>query len=314
MTEWPPSEGALDAALAASLEELLGDTPFELRWSLTGGAAVRVHAPHGPVSPRHAEGPEPEAPWSASARCGAATAWLLAPRAPDAAAGAALQTVVDRHTALVLQRLAVHRAALGHDLLEALTHRLRTDVTTLQAVADGALMGMFPATERDEVSREVKDVGRESQRRLSAAREAMSALDPDAACEPEPIADALRAELDGANLGIPVEPPAGETPRAALPAPGWGACARLLAETLASDPRLGGSAAVVRIAPDPLGWAIDAGPRADGGRPAGWTARTLGPLAGAGHIAAAGGGAACAMAVDEDRILVRLRVPAAASL
>jgi hypothetical protein len=265
------------------------------------------------VAARHAEPPDPVAPWSATVRCGTAVGWLLAARPPGGDVQAALQAAVDRHTALVLQRLALHRAQLGNDLLEALTHRLRTDVTTLQAVAEGTLMGLFTGPERDEVAREVKDVGREAQRRLSAAREAMSALDPRAPCEPEPIAELLRAELEGAGAAVRVEEPAGETPRAALRRPGWSACARLLAEALANDARLG-SGAVVRIAPDPLGWAVDAGPRTHGGlRLVDWTARSLGPLAGAGHIVATGGGSAALAQLEGDRILVRLRVPAAAS-
>jgi hypothetical protein len=312
MTEWPPSAGAVDPEVAASLEALLAGTPFELRWSLTSCAAVRVLAPHGPVAARHAEPVEPGAPFCATARCGAATGWLLAARAPAAPVEAALRAAVDRHSALVLQRLATHRATVGSDLLEALTHRLRTDVTTLQAVAEGTLMGLFTGPERDEVAREVKEVGREAQRRLTAAREAMSALDPSAACDPEPIAEALRAELEGAGATATVEEPAGEQAHAALPAPGWGACARLLAEALASDARFGGPGTVVRIAPDPLGWAIDAGPPGTG-RPDRWTARVLGALAGAGHIAAAGGGSACAAILDGDRIQVRLTVPAAPS-
>jgi signal transduction histidine kinase len=274
MTGWPASPGTVDADVAAPLHTLLAPTPFELRWSLLGTAAVRVLG--GPVAPAHAEAPDLAG--SAVARCGTATGWLLATDPPP---GAALQAAVDRHTALVLQRLAAHRAALVSDLLEALTHRLRTDVATLQAVAEGVLAGMFSEPERAEIAPEVRDVGREAQRRLSAAREAMSALAPDGDREPEPIADVLRAELDAAGLSLDVETPAGERPRAALP---------------------------------PLGWAIEAGPPTGAGRPAGWTARALGPLAGAGHIAAAGGGAACAAGVEEDGLRVRLTVPAAPSL
>jgi hypothetical protein len=309
MTRWPPSPGAIDAGVAAALTTSVGTAPFELRWSLTGAAAVRVLAPHGPVAAAHAAPPDPAAPWSASARCGTAIGWLLATAAP--ATGATLQGTVDRHTALVLQRLSTHRAALTSDLLEALTHRLRTDVTTLQAVAEGMLADMFRDAERAEIAREVKDVGREAQQRLSAAREAMTALLPGPAREPEPIADLLRAEFDGASLPVAVEEPAGERPRAALPPPGWAACARLLAEALSMDARLGGEHATVRIAPDPLGWAVEAG-RDGPEHPGGWHARTLGSLAGAGHIVVAGGGAACA-AHDADQLRVRLTVPAAPS-
>jgi signal transduction histidine kinase len=308
MTGWPPSPGIVDPGIAAALEAAFGGIPFELRWSLAGTAAVRVLG--GPLAPAHAEGPDPAAPWSAVARCGSATGWLLA---ADAPAAIALDAAVDRHTALVLQHLAAHRAALAGDLLEALTHRLRTDVATLQAVAEGTLAGMFTGPERAEVAREVRDVGHEAQRRLSAAREAMTALAPDTR-EPEPIADVLRAELDGAGCAVDIDAPAGERPRAALPASAWGACARMLAEALTTDPRLGGDGAAIRITPDPLGWAIAAGPRSGTTRPADWTRRALGPLAGAGYIAAAGGGAACAAVVEADGLQVRLTVPAAPSL
>jgi hypothetical protein len=175
------------------------------------------------------------------------------------------------------------------------------------------LVGVLGDAEHDEVAREVREVGREAQRRLSAAREAMTALLPSDAREPEPIADALRAELDGLGAANRVDEPAGEQPRAALPGPGWAACARLLAAALASDERLGGSAATVRIAPDPLGWAVDAGPDGDV-RPVAWTTRVLGPLASAGHIAVAGGGSACAAELAGGRLRVRLTVPGRASL
>ncbi len=307
MTGWPASPGTVDADVAAPLHARFGPARFELRWSLLGTAAVRVLG--GPVAPAHAEAPDVAR--SAVARCGTATGWLLTTEAPD---GAAVQAAVDRHTALVLQRLATHRATLASDLLEALTHRLRTDVATLQAVAEGMLAGMFSEPERAEIAREVKDVGREAQRRLSAAREAMSALAPGGDREPEPIADVLHAELEAAGLTLDVEVPAGERPRAALPPPGWAACARMLAEALATDARLGGDGAAIRVVPDPLGWAIEAGPPTRTGRPAGWTARALGALAGAGHIAAAGGGAADAAGVGEDGLRVRLTVAAAPSL
>jgi hypothetical protein len=303
----------VDAEIAAGLRTALGPAPFELRWSLAGNTAVRVLAPNGPVALRHAEAPDQAAPWSAPARCGTAAGWLLAPEPSGGAADAALRAAVDRHTALVLQRLAAHRAALESDLLEALTHRLRTDVATLQAVAEGTLAVMFSDAERAEVAREVGDVGREAQRRLSAAREAMTALQPTGPREPEPIGDLLRDELDGAGVAISVAEPAGERARAALPAPGWAACARIVAEALATDPRLGGDHAAVRIVPDPLGWAVDAG-HPGAGRPSGWTVRALGALAGAGHVTAAGGGTACAAALEPDAVCVRLTVPAAPSL
>jgi signal transduction histidine kinase len=317
MTEWPPSPYAVAHDVAAPLGALFAAAPFELRWSLAGTAAVRVLAPHGPVAARHAEPDDPAAPWSASARCGSAVGWLLAgepPVAGVAAGRAAIQAAVDRHTALVLQRLTAERAALGSELLEALTHRLRTDVTTLQAVAEGTLAGLFSAAEREEVAREVKEVGREAQRRLSAAREAMTALQPATATDPVPIAEALRSELEGLSAAVAVREPEGERPRAALPGAGWAACARMLADALANDARLGGPDAVVTIVDDPGGWAIVAGPAAAEGRPIAWTERMLGPLAGAGHVAAAGGGSAAAAELDGDALVVRLTVPAAPSL
>ena len=311
---WPPSPGAVAPEVAAALGALFSGAPFELRWSLGGATAVRVLG--GPVAPRHAEPADPAAPWAVRARCGTAAGWLLAahpPAAGDDAAHAALQAVVDRHTALVLQRLAAGRAALGSDLLESLTHRLRTDITTLQAVAEGMLAGVFGAGEREEVAREVKAVGREAQRRLSAAREAMTALQPAEGRAPEPIAAVLRAELDGLGLAPAVDEPGDERALALLPAPGWAACARMLAAALAGDPRLGGDDAAVDIAPDPAGWAVVAGPSPGEGRPIAWTERVLGPLAGAGHVAAAGGGAAAAAELDGDRLRVRLIVPAGAT-
>jgi signal transduction histidine kinase len=317
MTEWPPSPGAVAPDVAAPLGALFAADPFELRWSLTGTAAVRVLAPHGPVAARHAEPNDPAAPWCASARCGTAVGWLLAgepPVAGVAAGRAALQAAVDRHTALVLQRLAAERAAMGSELLEALTHRLRTDVTTLQAVAEGTLAGLFSDAEGEEVAREVKEVGREAQRRLSAAREAMTALRPAAASEPAQIAETLRSELDGLGAAVAVHEPAGELPRAALPGAGWAACARMLAKALATDPRLGGAEAAITIVADPVGWAVVAGPAAAEGRPIAWTERMLGPLAGAGHVAVAGGGSAAAAELDGDGLVVRLTVPAAPSL
>src|SRR5215212_9705117 len=310
MTVWPAYAGAPGADVAAPLLACFAGEPFELRWSLAGTAAARVLAPAGPVAAKHAEPPDPPAPWSAGARCGAAAGWLLAPAPPANDAAAALQAAVDRHTALVLQRLAAHRGALLSDLLEVLTHRLRTDVTTLQAVAEGTLMGLFAGAEREEVAREVKEVGRAAQRQLTAAREAMSALAGDGPRAPEPIAALLRAELEGAGVAVRIEEPEAEQAHAALPAPGWAACARLLAEALATDSRLAG--ATVRIAPDPLGWTVDAGAPVEG-RPAGWSTRRLGALAGAGHIAAAGGGTACSAQDGDDRILVRLTVPAGPS-
>src|SRR4051794_4172745 len=114
--------------------EDLATSGFELRFDLAGRAAVRVAG--GPVAPRHVEPVPPAAPWVAEARCGPAAGWLLAQAAPadPEAARARLQRAVERETAHRLQAAAQAAAPLAADLLERLTHRLRTDVTTLQAV------------------------------------------------------------------------------------------------------------------------------------------------------------------------------------
>ena len=222
--------------------------PFELRYALHGRAAVRVHAPRGPVAARHVEPPDVTAPWIATARCGDAAGWLLAGAAPVGGADrarAALRSVVDRHTALELQQLETARAAFAADLLEALTHRLRTDVSTLQAVAEGALAGIFTPDELEQIPAELKSAGGEAQRRLSQAREVMGALHPEAPWRAEPVAGALEAELEGAGAALRVLGVNGEVPLALGRGTGWSACARLLAAALARDTRLGGEQAVV---------------------------------------------------------------------
>ena len=156
---------------AQSLAALFDGARFELRFSLDGRAAVRVLG--GPVAARHAEPPDPAAPWSARATCGDAVGWLLAERAPAGEAHAVLQRAVDRHSSLLLQRIAAHRGAIAADLLESVTHRLRTDISALQVIADGALTAPFEDDERSQVRAEVGEVGAEAQRRLSAFREAM---------------------------------------------------------------------------------------------------------------------------------------------
>jgi hypothetical protein len=298
---------------ADRLGELLGDGAFELRFSLTGDAAVRVLAPRGPVAPRHAEPPDPPAPWSAAARCGTAVGWLLADRPPaDAAeASAALGCAVQRRCALALQRAAAARSAMTAELLEDLTHRLSTDVSALGTVAAGAAMGMFGASELELLPQELRDVGEEAQRRISDAREVMATLEPGARREPEPLVDTLRAELAGAGADAPITAADGELAMALVPGAGWSACARVLAAALAGDARLAG--ATVDVRPHPDGWCVTAGARAPGGDPLPWTERALGSLVHVGRIAVAGGGAATATSVAGDRIRIELTVPAAPS-
>src|ERR687892_247162 len=110
---------------ARVLAPLLDGARFELRFSLGGHAAVRALAPAGAVAPRHAEPPDPPAPWSARAECGDAAGWLLAERVPtdDALARLVLQRAVDRHSSLLLQRIAAQRGVMAADMVEAATHR-----------------------------------------------------------------------------------------------------------------------------------------------------------------------------------------------
>jgi hypothetical protein len=297
-------------AAAAALQELFGETPFELRYALDGRAAVRACG--GPLAPRHAEAVPPPAPWVARACCGDAAGWLLAaaPPAEPERAGALLARAVERHSALRLERLAVQRAALAGDLLERLTHGLRTDVSTLQAVAEGAAAGVFDAAELGELPAEIAGVGRAAQRELSAAREVMTALAPAAPPAPEPLLATLRDELEAASVAVAVADVAGECPRVLVPGAGWSACARLLAEALAGDDRLAGAS--VGVSADPDGWSVRAG-AAGAGSPEPWTGRALGTLAAAGHIAAAAGGSADAERLADGGLRIRLTMPAAPS-
>jgi hypothetical protein len=233
---------------AAELEPLFGAT-FELRFALRpGGAAVRVHG--GPVAPRHAEARDPAAPWAVRAECGACAGWLLAAGEPtDAArARAVLQRAVERHAALRLQALAEAAAALTAELLERLTHRLRTDVSTLQTVAVGAATGAFSAAELAALPGELASTGAEAQRRLSAAREVMAALAPHHPAEPEPLLEVLAGELDAAGVDAALPEARGEEAMALVAGPGWGACARLLADACQGPE--------VSLAPHPDGWAV----------------------------------------------------------
>jgi hypothetical protein len=302
----------MDAA-AADLRSEFGTVPFELRFSLSGRAAVRVLAPAGPVAPRHAEPPDPEAPWSVAATCGAAAGWVVAagPPADPPRATAVLQRAVDRRTALAGQRLLTERSAMSADVLESLTHRLRTDVSALMAVAEGALSGMFADEEHGEVRAELKSMGFETQRRLSLARTVMTVLAP-ADADPEPLLDVLYTEFEGAGVATLPPPVPGERPMALVPGAGWSACARLLAGALAGDERLGGPDAVVSVRPVPDGWSVCAGTPADA-TPAAWTARALGELVHAGHIAVAAGGRAAVLRSEAGGLRVVLTVPAAPS-
>jgi signal transduction histidine kinase len=273
---------------------------FELRFSVGGQVAVRVLAPAGPVAPRHAEPPDPDAPWSVRASCGDAVGWLLAsaPPADEAAARDALQRAVDRHSSLVLQRIAAQRGEMAADLLETVTHRLRTDISALQVIAEGALAAPFDDDERPHVQADVAGVGAEAQRRLSATRDVIASLHPRAERAPEP----LIAVLEGAGMRTSVAAVRGEVPMALVS--GWSTCARLLA----ADQRLAGAAVVVR--PDSDGWSLVAGSTA--GEPVPWSERALGELAHAGAIVVAAGGSAEAWRA-EGRLSVRLIVPAAPS-
>src|SRR5689334_25296902 len=105
----------------------LATSGIEVRFDLAGRAAVRVAG--GPAAPRHVEPVPPPAPWVAQARCGAATGWLLAREAPadPEALQERLQHAVDRETAVRWQAAGQAVAPLAADLLERLTHRLRTD-------------------------------------------------------------------------------------------------------------------------------------------------------------------------------------------
>jgi signal transduction histidine kinase len=268
---------------AAELSPLFADGAFELRFALLrGGAAVRVGG--RPVTARHAERPDPPAPWSARATCGSAAGWLLAQRAPadPVAAELVLERAVARHTAVRLQRLADVRAALTAELLERLTHRLRTDVSTLQAVAEGAASGLFGPEELAELPAELARTGAQAQRRLSAAREVMAAFAAARPPEPEPLLAVLEDEL-----GATTASPPGEEPLALVPGPGWSACARLLGEAFAGAPPH------VAIAAHRDGWALAVGGDGDPE-----------PLLHVALILAAGGGSAAG---------VNLVVPAAPS-
>ena len=262
----------------------VGSSDFELRFDLAGRAAVRFSG--GPVARRHVEPVPPVAPWVAEARCGDAAGWLLAREAPEdpEAARALLARTVEREAALRAQALRRNVSALTTDLLERLTHRLRTDVTTLQAVADGAIAGLFEPEDLEQLPGELRRTSREALERLTAAREVMRAHDPGARREPESIVDTLRAELEAAGRAAIVDGPSDEHPLTLVPGPGWAACAR----ALAADARL----EMFAVGPNPAGWSVTAGAS---GTPVEWTERTVGELVYVGHILAAAGGSAVVM-------------------
>jgi hypothetical protein len=299
----------LDEA-AAALAPLFGRTPFELRYAPDGGAAVR--AVGGPVAPRHAEPAPPEAPWVVQARCGDAVGWLLAaePPADEGRPGALLQEVVAHHTALRLQRLAAERSALSADLLEHLTHRLRTDVSTLGSVAEGAARSLFAPSELASLPAALAEVCDTAQGELSAAREFMTVLDPQAPVAPEPLVETLEAELAVAGAEATVADGAAERARTRIPGAGWRACAQRLAEALAGDERLAG--ARLEVTPDAEGWRV--GTAARTGEPLPWLGRVPDGLAAAGRLAVAAGGAVRAALDRDNRLSIALTVPAAASV
>jgi hypothetical protein len=284
----------------AQLAPLFAGGAFELRFALGGGAAVRTHG--GPVAPRHAEAPDAAAPWSAHAQCGEAVGRLLATAAPTDPdrAQAVLERAVERYAALRLQALARDRAAMSAELLDRLTHRLRTDVSTLQIVAEAASTGLLEAAEMAELPAELARTGAQAQGLLSAARDVMRAFAASARPEPEPLLEVLARELEAAGAPAPVLEVPGERPMALIPDPGWAACARLLA---------GGELAV---APHPDGWAVSAGPPGDG-EPVGWTEQRLGERFYAGLFVVAGGGSAGAVALAGGGLRVNLVLPAAPS-
>jgi hypothetical protein len=313
-----PTAAAPAPALAQAAQELktlFGEAGFELRFSLHGRSAVRVWGDGPPVARRHAEATDPQAPWSTRAAAGHAVGWLLADGAPaqQAAAHELLQRAVERHTALALEAQAARRAAVMAEALEVLTHRLRTDVSTLQAVAEGALAGAFEPDESDAVIHEVQGVGAEAQRRLSDARELMTVLAAHGEDRQEPLVEVLRAELEGTGVSAPVASVDGEDPMALVPGAGWAAIARRIAAVLAEDGRLRGDGARVAVLPDPEGWRVTAGGAGPVLREAAWTRQTVGPLVHAGELAVAAGGWASAAELEGDGLRVALTVPAAPS-
>ena len=285
------------------LAEHFGATAFELRYDAFGRCAVRVAG--GGVLKRHVEPAPPTAPWTAEARCGASVGWLLAAAAPadPAPVISRLQTLVARRTAFVRERQALALAALDADLIERLTHRLRTDVMTLSAVAEGALEGVF-ADDAAAVVTEIRRTSAEAQRRITDARAVMTTLAAGADGRPDPIATTLRAELEGAGrTDVAVTVAGEEEPWARIGGAGWATCARLLA----AEPHW----ERIAVEPDEGGWRVTATGAGERGRPIAWSHRELGALTPAGHIAVAAGGHASAERNAAGSMRITLIVPAA---
>lgn len=305
---------------AAALSARFGTAAVELRYCPRREvAAVRVAAHPRPVLARHAEPPDPPAPWTAAAECGSAVGWVLAEGPPDDpdAVRAVLTRAVERHTALRLQQRAVQARALGADLLEGLTHRLLTDVVTLESVADGALSGAYDNEETEDIRHGLRRLRADALERLAGARDVMSSLRPDAPLRPEPLVATLTEEFAICDVTPRFEVPPDELPTVLVPGVGWSTCARLLAGALATDPRLGGADATVSVAPHPDGWCVRAGPAGadppSHDEPPSWTETMVGDLLHAGDLAAMAGGAACAYPLSDDGLVVELLVPAAPS-
>ncbi|HEY4098338.1 MAG TPA: hypothetical protein VGM33_22630 [Baekduia sp.] len=311
-----PVVGLPSSAAVRGLGALFAGEAFELRFSVSGRAAVRLWALRGPVAARHAESTAPVAVWSASARCGGAVGWLLAGRAPEDERGVRelLQRTVDRHCALVLQRLVARGAGVGADLLDGLTHGLRTDVSTLQTLAEALARGVLEESELVEIPGRLAAVGGPAQRRLSAVREVMPVLEggggAGARRPPEPLEETLRAELDGAGARVAIAGAAGERPMVGIPGAGWAACARRLAGALAHDERLGGERAAVTVSPHPDGWAVTAGRRDSSAQAVTWSEAAVGELVVAGQIAVAAGGWASGVQGSAGHLQVELVLPA----
>jgi hypothetical protein len=213
---------------------------------------------------------------------------------------------------MLLDQRSAQSAAVAASLLERLTHSLRTDIATLQAVADGLARGVFDPAEWRAITDEVANVGRQAQQRLTMAGDVMSVLAPPGEDPSEPVEESLRAELEGAAVSVTVDGVDDERAMTHIPGAGWAASARALADALTRDERLGGERAHVAVRPHPDGWAVTAGLRSAGAQPVAWTEAALGELVVAGQIAAAGGGWTSAVGGD-DTLEVELVLPAAPS-
>lgn len=282
------------------LRKMIGDE-LELRFDLAGVAAVRVAG--GPVAARHVEPAPPEAPWVAEARCGTARGWLLAahPPADPGAAQDYLERAVAERAAHELQALGARTAALGVEAVGRLVHRLSTDVMTLQTVAEAALRELFDAADRESLPGELERTGREAQRRLTDMRAILGVLAALTPRAPEPIAETLRDELEGAGRTATVTAPDDEIALTRIPGVGWAGAAQRLAE----DARLGN----FTVTPDTTGWRLSAG--APTGEPVEWAEPELGALAHAGHLVVAAGGSALAVRDLGGELGVSLVLPAA---